>query len=197
MAEELTQNTEQNESDSEKTAKELKKTEKSLRNLRWFLLYLFVFLFVVWLLFFKIIGITHMPTGDMEPRMDAGDLLVFFRLDKKPAFREIVVFEKEPESDGKKKLLVGRVMAVPGDTVDINDSNQLIINGNIINETSGLSSVTPKRGDRVQYPLTLGEGQYFIVTDDREEGMDSRYFGPVSKKEILGTVISMFRRNKL
>ena len=197
MAEELTQNTEQNESDSEKTAKELKKTEKSLRNLRWFLLYLFVFLFVVWLLFFKIIGITHMPTGDMEPRMDAGDLLVFFRLDKKPAFREIVVFEKEPEADGKKKLLVGRVMAVPGDTVDINDSNQLIINGNIINETSGLSSVTPKRGDRVQYPLTLGEGQYFIVTDDREEGMDSRYFGPVSKKEILGTVISMFRRNKL
>ena len=185
------------EEDTDKLEKELAGAEKGMKNAQWFLIYLLVFLAVVWILFFKIIGITHMPTEGMEPRIDAGDLLVFYRLDREPKFRDVIIFEKDIEGDGTKTLMVGRVMAAPGDTVDINEYNRFVVNGNVIVESESYIRETAKRGDRVTYPITLGEDEYFILSDNRAQGVDSRYFGPVSKKEILGTIITLFRRNKL
>ncbi|MBP5490628.1 MAG: signal peptidase I [Lachnospiraceae bacterium] len=185
------------EEDSAKLEKELVRAEKGMKNAQRFLIYLLVFLAIIWILFFKIIGITHMPTEGMEPRIDAGDLLVFYRLDREPKFRDVIVFEADIEGDGTKTLMVGRVMAAPGDTVDINEYNRLVVNGNVIAESESYIRDTAKRGDRVKYPLTLGEDEYFILSDNRTKGVDSRYFGPVTKKDILGTIITLFRRNKL
>ena len=185
------------EEDPDKLEKELSRAEKGMKNGQWFLIYLIGFLVVAWILFFKIIGVTHMPTEDMEPRIDGGDLLIFYRLDKDAAFQDVIIFEKDIDGSGKKQLLVGRVMAAPGDTVDINDNHRLVVNGNVIVEESIFYMETSKRGDRVTYPLTMGEGQYFVLVDRRDTGVDSRYFGPVSKDEVLGTVITLFRRNKL
>jgi signal peptidase I len=47
------------------------------------------------------------------------------------------------------------------------------------------------------YPLTLGEGEYFVLADQRNGGMDSRYFGIVREEEIRGIVITVLRRNNL
>ncbi len=197
MAEDTVKETQEKKEESEKLKSDIRKAEKTMKNAGWFLLYLVIFLFVIWLLFFKIIGITHMPSSDMEPRIDAGDLLIFFRMDKKPKFREVILYEMDTEKNGKKTLLVGRVVATPGDTVDINESNLLVVNGNVINESEDYLKITPKRGDKVTYPIKLEEGQYFVLSDDRMNGMDSRYFGPVTKKDILGTIITLFRRNNL
>lgn len=197
MAEDTVKETLEKKEESEKLKSDIRKAEKTMKNAGWFLLYLVIFLFVIWLLFFKIIGITHMPSSDMEPRIDAGDLLIFFRMDKKPKFREVILYEMDTEKNGKKTLLVGRVVATPGDTVDINESNLLVVNGNVINESEDYLKITPKRGDKVIYPIKLEEGQYFVLSDDRMNGMDSRYFGPVTKKDILGTIITLFRRNNL
>ncbi|MBR5348547.1 MAG: signal peptidase I [Lachnospiraceae bacterium] len=175
---------------------ELAQDEKGLKSYHWFLIYLGAFLLLIWILFFKIVGITHMPNGDMSPRVDAGDLLIFYRLDRNAAFQELVVFEKEVDDSGKKQMFVGRVIGAPGDTVEINAASRPVVNGNAIVEDM-IYYDTPKRGDKVTYPLTLGEDEYFILVDGRKEGMDSRYFGPVKKSEILGTVITVIRRNKL
>lgn len=183
-------------SEADKLVKELNNAEKGFKNAQRFLIYLAILLVVLWVLFFKIIGITHMPSGDMSPRIDAGDLIVFYRLDRSPKFEDVVVFEKDIDGTGTKTMMVGRVMAVPGDTVDINAGNHLMVNGNSIVEPM-IYSLTPKREDRVAYPLTMGEEQYFILVDSRQDGMDSRYFGPVSKDEILGMVITLVRRTKL
>lgn len=185
------------EEEAAKLEKQLTKAEKGLKNGQRFLIYLVAFLVVAWVLFFKVIGLTHMPTEDMEPRIDGGDLLVFYRLDKDAAFQDVIVFEKDIDGSGKKTLLVARVMAVPGDTVNINANHQLVVNGNVIVEDTIYYTSTHRRGDRVSYPLTLGDGQYFVLTDNRDTGMDSRYFGPVSRDEVLGTVITLFRRHKL
>ena len=182
--------------DQEKLIQELESDEKGLKSYHWFLIYLAAFLLIIWVMFFKIIGITHMPNEDMSPRVDAGDLLIFYRLDRDPAFQELVVFEKAVDDSGKKQMFVGRVLGAPGDTVDINVANRPVINGNSISEPM-IYYDTPKCGDRVNYPLTLGEDEYFILVDRRTEGMDSRYFGPVKKSEILGTVITVIRRSKL
>ena len=88
------------------------------------------------------------------------------------------------------------VIGAPGDTIDISDSNRPIVNGNTLVEDM-IFYDTPKRDERVNYPITLGEDEYFILVDNRKEGLDSRYFGPVKKKEILGTIINIIRRNKL
>ena len=45
--------------------------------------------------------------------------------------------------------------------------------------------------------MKLEEGEYFVMADLRNGGMDSRYFGPVSQDEIEGIVITLLRRNNL
>lgn len=196
MATDDKHNREVEQDEADKLVKELAKEEKGLKNAQRFLIYLAILLVVLWILFFKIIGITHMPTEDMSPRIDAGDLIVFYRLDRTPKFQDVVVFEKDIDGSGKKTMMIGRVMAVPGDTVDISAGNHLVVNGNSIVEPM-IYTLTPRREDRVAYPLTMGEEQYFILVDSRQDGMDSRYFGPVSKDEILGMVITLVRRTKL
>ena len=49
----------------------------------------------------------------------------------------------------------------------------------------------------LEYPLTLEEGECFALADSRNGGTDSRFFGPVLNSEILGTVITIVRRNAL
>ena len=164
---------EQNKNDTEKLMKKIAKDEKGFKNFHWFLIYLAIFLLVIWILFFKIIGITHMPNMDMSPRVDAGDLLIFYRLDRDASFRELVIFEKVIPGEQKKRLLVGRVIGAPGDTIEISDSKRPIVNGNAIVEDM-IFYDTPKRDEMVTYPLTLGDDEYFILVDGRKEGLDSR-----------------------
>ena len=45
--------------------------------------------------------------------------------------------------------------------------------------------------------LVLKENEYFVLADSRSNAEDSRYFGTVKKDEILGTVITVMRRNNI
>ena len=148
-------------------------------------------LFVIaWLLFGWVVGLSTAPNGDMYPRMDAGDLLLYYRLDRDVKSQDVIVFEKN------NTRYVGRVVAVEGDEVEITDDERLSINGSIMIER-GIYAKTPRFEGYTEYPLTLGKEQCFVLVDGREGGEDSRYFGPVEKQEILGTVITLLRRNNL
>ena len=48
-----------------------------------------------------------------------------------------------------------------------------------------------------EYPVKLGQGEYFVLADQRNGGMDSRYFGVIRQEEIRGIVITILRRNNL
>ena len=97
---------------AEKMKKKLKRSEKSVKDYQYFIIRLFVFLLVLWILFFQIVGLTHMPSGDMAPRLDAGDLVLFYRLDKNVKAQDVIVIEKvTPDSDGEKALFISRVIA--------------------------------------------------------------------------------------
>ena len=56
---------------------------------------------------------------------------------------------------------------------------------------------TPRYEDHVNYPLTLADDEVFVLADSRNGGTDSRYFGPVKKSEILGSVVLIVRRTNL
>ena len=181
---------------SEKAKKKTNRSEKSVKQYQNFVLRVILLILVIWILFFKIVGLTHMPSEDMYPRVDAGDLVLFYRLDTDVKAQDIIVMEKQtPDSGGEEELFISRVIAAAGDTVEI-DGSRLLVNGNAMIE-SNIFYPTQAYDEYIKYPLTLGSDECFVLGDCREGASDSRYFGPVKKSEIRGTVISILRRNNL
>ncbi len=191
-----------NEEVLEKDAKKMKKMNRSVRAYQFLLLRVLLLILVVWVLFFQVVGLTRMPSDDMDPHIKAGDMVLFYRLDRSVKAQDVIVLERTvpddtvvtPRKDGK-ALFVLRVVAVPGDTVEVRDG-RLIVNGNVQIESKIYSKTQPYE-DYTKYPLTLGDGQYFVLADHREGGADSRYFGAVDQSDIRGSVITIMRRNKL
>lgn len=142
------------------------------------------------LLFGFAFGVTPMANDDMSPRISAGDLLFYYRLADDLVTGDVLVFEKDGEQ------YVGRIVANPGDTVEVTDQATLVVNGSTVLE-SDIYYTTPKYDDGPAYPITLAQDEYFILCDYREGARDSRYFGPVSRNEIKGKVITVIRRSGL
>ena len=155
-----------------------------------FLLNALIAVLAIWLMFGYIFGITSAPTGDMYPRIDSGDLLLYYRLDRDFKAQDVVVLRKNNTE------YIGRIVAVSGDVVNITDDEHLVINGNTMIENN-IFEPTPRYEVFTKYPLKLKENTYFILTDKRNGGEDSRYYGAVSEDEILGTVITVTRRTNL
>ena len=145
---------------------------------------------MLWIFFGVAFGAMRAPNNDMRPRIDMGDLLLFFRLDREFRAKDVVVLSK----DGQR--FVGRVAACPGDTVEVTDSESFLLNGYVLVEPE-IYEATPRYEGFVNYPVTLGDGEYFILVDARDGGEDSRYYGTVTAKEILGKVVTLVRRNGL
>lgn len=149
-----------------------------------------LFVFMMYILFGWIFGITPMNSGDMTPRICAGDLMLYYRLEKDWNNSDIIVFEKDNER------YTGRIVARGGDTVEITEEAALRVNGSQVFEND-IYYTTPRYESDVAYPLTLGENELFVLCDFREGGRDSRYFGPVKQDEIQGKVITAIRRSGL
>lgn len=169
-------------------------SENSVKDYQHFTIRLIIFLFVVWFLFFQVIGITHMPNEDMYPRIDAGDLVLYYRLDKDVKAQDVIAVEKSM-SKTEKSLYILRVIATEGDTVEITD-DRLLVNGNAAIETN-IFYDTYRYEDQITYPIKLGKDECFVLADKRDGGEDSRYFGVINKKDILGTVIAILRNRAI
>ena len=173
-----------------------KRHKRRMRALRSFLFRTVALALVIYVLFFHIVGITTMPSRDMYPRLDAGDLLLYYRLERSPKAQDIVVIEKAADSGEETQRFVCRVVAAPGDTVEVSAEKGLYVNGNTMIENN-IFYPTDAYENRTEYPVKLGEGEYFVMADRRNGGMDSRYFGIVKADEIRGVVITVLRRNNL
>ena len=141
-------------------------------------------------IFGLIFGITPMKGGDMEPRLEAGDLLLYYRLEKNPARNDVVIMKR----DGKQ--YVGRLIGMPGDTLIITTDGKINVDGNIAYERNIFYETKPIE-EGVKYPVTLKKDEYFILADKRNTAKDSRYFGPVKAEEIKGKVLTVIKRISL
>ena len=161
-----------------------------MAEVRLFLTRLTAMVLLMWVLFGLISGICPMKNEDMMPRISSGDLLLYYRLQQSFVSGDVIVLQK----DGKR--YVGRVAAHGGDTVEITEDAQLSVNGSTVIENDIYYS-TPRYESGIAYPVTLAENEVFVLCDYREGAKDSRYFGPVSKSEIKGKVITIVRRSNL
>lgn len=156
------------------------------------------------------------PTGSMEPTIAVGDRIAINKLayDLKIPFTtwrvfqwgdpqrgDIVVFF-EPNS---KMRMVKRVIGVPGDEVELR-YNQLYINGSPVNyqwpqtflstvvgqehlpnNRSHKLQVVPRRPNMATFgPVTVPEGEFMMMGDNRDNSRDSRAFGFIPRDAIIG-----------
>ena len=168
--------------------KRTQQPQNGMAVIRSFLVRLAMLAVLLVVLFGVVFGITPMANADMQPSICAGDLMLYYRLEKDLNSDDVVVFKKDGET------YTGRIVAKGGDTVEITSDSELKVNGSIVVENEIYYS-TPQYDTDVQYPISLEEKEYFILCDSREGAKDSRYFGPVTQKEIKGKVITIIRRS--
>ena len=113
--------------------------------------------------------------NSMHPTLEGDEIMLLNKLGHIDRF-DIVVAKIEEKDNN----FIKRVIALPGETIEIKD-NKIYINGEILDEDFGYG---------ITYnidAITLGNDEYFLLGDNRIISLDSRSFGPISKKEILGT----------
>ena len=108
-----------------------------------------------------------------------------------PERGDIVVFETTPEADricpGPGGVFVKRLIGVPDDTIEVRDG-QLYLNGvpqpePYVNGTDAGENVAP---------VTVGEGEYYMMGDNRYESCDSRRWGTVPRENLIGPVFARY-----
>lgn len=129
---------------------------------------------------------TYVVGVSMEPTLYNGQRIFINRLSYKikgPQAGDVVVFL--PNGNRNAHYYVKRVVAVPGDTVQIQDGI-LYVNG----EASDLITVKIQEEGIAPNELTLGKGEYFCIGDSPGSSEDSRSanIGPVDSEDIIGKV---------
>ena len=143
---------------------------------------------VAFLLVFTFFTSVKMDGVSMRPTIEDETNLLINRgryLFMKPSHNHIVAFESL--SNEQDTIYVKRVVAVPGDTVVIK-GGRLFVNGEKYDDVADTESITYSGLAETQ--LTLGDDEYFVLGDNRNNSEDSRYqsIGLISKKQIKGKV---------
>jgi signal peptidase I len=149
------------------------------------------------------------PTGSMEPNLLVGDHLLVNKFVFAPTANaaerlllpmrqirrgDVVVFKfpEEPERD-----FIKRVIGLPGDTLELRN-RQMFINGEKVDEP--YAHYLFPAGDehesfdvRGRYgPVTVPDGHYFMMGDNRDNSQDSRYWGFLPAHYVKGRALTIY-----
>jgi signal peptidase I len=130
----------------------------------------------------RVVGMSMVPTLQDSQFYLLNRWVLHFRA---PQRSEIVVL-RDPLDGG---FAVKRVIAVAGDSVYVNDG-YLYVNGEKLNEPylpPGTLTFTSSRLKDQLFKCRVG--QYFVLGDNRSNSLDSRAYGPVSRRDILGLIV--------
>jgi signal peptidase I len=142
---------------------------------------------VIVLMFTFLFGIVRYQDASMEPAIKDGDIVIFYRGKvEKYSPKEVIILD----FNGKRQ--VRRVVATAGDTVDITEDG-LLINGALQQEQT-IYQKTERYLEGVEFPLTVPEGQIFVLGDARKDATDSRIYGCVKISDTYGKAMAIIRR---
>jgi len=149
------------------------------------------------------------PSGSMENTLLIGDHLIMSRLGcaagvpitnwhvplwRSPHRQQIIIFK--PPFDPTQPDYVKRVIGLPGETVDVHDG-AVWVDGKRLQENYTIGRTEPPGRSQLiapfrGLPFTVPENCYFVMGDNRENSLDSRYWGCVPRNDILGTPVLIY-----
>ncbi len=152
-----------------------------------------VYILVVLLLAYLVVRYvgqrTEVVGESMELTLIDGDNLIVDKLSyrfKDPERFDIVVF---PYRYNVNDIYIKRIIGLPGETVQILDNGDILINGEVLKEYYGRETI--KDPNRASQPIELGDDEYFVLGDNRNNSRDSRWedVGNIKRDELLGKVL--------
>ena len=143
---------------------------------------------------------TIVKQTSMQDTLNPNDYIIMYRMaysgDKEPKRGDIVIFKSElQDENGKNKLLIKRVIGLPGDKITINDG-KVYINDKEYDENYLKDGYTTGSVNNFKVP----KGEYFVMGDNRVVSIDSRYseVGCIKKDAIKGrAVLRLFPFTKI
>lgn len=150
----------------------------------------FLYLAAVFCLTFAIVHFVGQRTvvigPSMQPTLQDGDNLVVDKITyriRAPKRFEIVVF---PYHYGEKKLLIKRIIGLPGERVRIDEDGIIYIDGEELIESYGREVI--QNSGIASQEITLADDEYFVLGDNRNDSTDSRdaSVGLVKREELVG-----------
>lgn len=150
----------------------------------------FGFVICVTLLFIKYVAQRTVVDGQsMEPTLQNADNLIVDKISYRfsdPERFDVVVFP--PYENAGKTYYIKRIIGLPGETIHIDVDGNIYINGEILTEGYGKEVIQPFALGRASGEIVLGEDEYFVMGDNRNNSTDSRsdLVGNVKRSQLIG-----------
>ncbi|MFH1452744.1 MAG: signal peptidase I [Armatimonadota bacterium] len=125
----------------------------------------------------------YIPSESMYPTLKKWDFILvnkFIYRFSDPQKGDIVVFYPPPSAHAGDKEYIKRIVALPGDTVQVKDG-YLYLNGKKQNEV-----FVKNLADYELEKLTIPRNKYFVLGDNRSNSGDSHVWGYLPQKNIVG-----------
>lgn len=129
---------------------------------------------------------TGVSGSSMEPTLSDGDNLIVDKISYRfhdPQRFDIIVF---PFLYEKGTYYIKRIIGLPGETVYIDENGVIYIDGEVLEENYGRETILS--AGRAAQPVQLGEDEYFVMGDNRNNSSDSRdqSVGNIKRDNIIG-----------
>ena len=151
-------------------------------------IYLLCVLGAVWLVITFVGQRTEVEGASMENTLHNGDKLIVDKLSYRfhdPERFDIIVFPFQFQDN---TYYIKRIIGLPGETVQIMDDGSIYINGEKLEENYGMEVIKPETIGRAAEPIELGDDEYFVMGDNRNNSSDSRtdMVGNIKRENIIG-----------
>lgn len=108
---------------------------------------------------------------------------ITYRLNE-PRRGDVIVFQAPPD---RSKDFIKRIIALPEETIQVKDT-KVYVNNQLLDEVYTSLDILTQPGAFLTEgkTYTLGPDEYFVMGDNRDHSSDSRSWGTIKKKEIIG-----------